>query len=137
VLSAEIEARIEAMAKENMTASNWTQQYCSSWIGFCIPVHRDWWYKSFGASAPALWHVELNSQEIVELGEGPIVANLVTGALSTVGASDGEARSQGEFLIGYRAWTENRHFEISGPANLGAAIEYITKNLTSYESPKE
>lgn len=132
-LSAAFQARATLMASHSTEASQWTQQYCTSHIGFCIPVHRNWWFKSFGANTKTLWHVELSSEEVATLGDGPIIVNLVSGSLS--GASDGEVSGKGEFVVGYRAWTENRHFEISGPNVLVSAVTYITKNLRTYEAP--
>ena len=124
------EARAELMAKDNLDPSNWTQQYCSSHIGFCLKVHKNWWYKSFGTTTSSLWHVELNTEDIQNLGDGPIAINLVSGG---AGSDDGTTKVDGDRVVGYRAWTEDRHFEISGPLMLQAAIEYTTKNLTTYD----
>lgn len=122
--------RTKAMAKDDTSAGSWTQEYCSSHIGFCIPVHKNWWFKSFGTTTSYLWHVELSSEEIVNLGDGPLVVNLVSGSVASK-AADKEVKTQGAFVVGYRAWTDNRHFEISAPASLQAAVTHITQNLTA------
>ncbi|MBI3332421.1 hypothetical protein HYZ99_05730 [Candidatus Peregrinibacteria bacterium] len=133
-VSGEIAARAAVMARDDTAQGNWTQQYCSSHIGFCIPVHRNWWFKSFGTTTSSLWHVEIAPAEIETIGEGPLVLNLVSGSLESIGASDREVRAVGDRVIGYRAWTDNRHFEISAPSNLQAAVKYITDNLAVYEA---
>ncbi len=125
------QARIDVMAKYNMDIASWSQQYCSSHIGFCIPVHKNSWYKSYGATTSFLWHVELSNEEIQNMGDGPIAVNLMSGSVESTGASDGQIKVQGDTVTGYRAWTENRHFEISGPASLRTQIEYILKNVTT------
>jgi hypothetical protein len=114
------------MAKANMDAANWTQQYCSSHTGFCFPVHKNWWYTSFGATSSSQWHVELSSEEIVALGDGPISVVLVSGAAP---AADGQVTVENGKATGVRAWTNNRHFVISAPAVLETAVRYITQEL--------
>ena len=117
---------------KDANAGEWTQQYCSTHIGFCIPVHKNWWFKSFGTTTSYLWHVELGPEELQNLGDGPLVVNLLSGALS--GAADTEVKMQGNSAVGYRAWTDNRHFEISAPVELQAAVQHITANLAASES---
>jgi len=129
--SAKLEERTEKMTKD-ANAGEWTQQYCSTHIGFCIPVHKNWWFKSFGTTTSYLWHVELGPEELQNLGDGPLVVNLLSGALS--GAADTEVKVQGNYAVGYRTWTDNRHFEISAPVELQAAVQHITANLAASES---
>ena len=121
--------RTEAMARQDFEASNWTQQYCTSHIGFCAPVHRNWWFKSFGATNSTLWHVELSSEPVESLGQGPIAIDLLAGSIGeqsgTVDTADGKA-------TGYVEWTFGRHFRISGDESLKGAIEYITGNISDY-----
>lgn len=125
-------AQTLAMAKDDLSGEQWSQQYCSPHIGFCIPVHRNWWFKSFGATTSYLWHLEVSPEELQDLGDGPLVVNLVTGNLP---ASDDETfKGQGDFVVGLKTWTENRHFEITAPQELRSAVEYITKNLTAQET---
>jgi hypothetical protein len=128
-VSPEMQVKIDTMASHKFTADQWTQQYCSSHIGFCIPIHRNWWYKSFGATSSKLWHVEMSSEEVTDLGNGPILVELVSGTVASEKSVDKQVRTvQGE-SIGYRSWTGNRHFEIRGPLTLKNAITYITENL--------
>lgn len=121
-----VSVRAATMAKANMDAANWTQQYCSSHTGFCFPVHKNWWYTSFGATSSSQWHVELSSEEIVALGDGPISVVLVSGAAP---AADGQVTVENGKATGVRAWTNNRHFVISAPAVLETAVRYITQEL--------
>lgn len=121
------EARVSAMAKDDLTPAKWTQRYCSSHIGFCFDVHKNWWYKSFGTTNNALWSVEISSEEINMPGEGPITVKLLSGELT--GATDGQVTANGGMAIGYRAWTEGRHFEITAPVSLQGAVTVITNNL--------
>lgn len=123
--SAELSAKADAMAKANMDIGNWTQQYCSSHIGYCIPVHKSWWFKSFGTTSSAFWHVEIGPSEMNNIGEGPITVKLVSGNTN----QDGQVRAEGEVATGIRSWTGNRHFEIRGPASLEKAIRTITEQL--------
>ncbi len=121
-----VSMRAATMAKVNMAASFWTQQYCSTHTGFCFPVHKNWWYTSFGATSSSQWHVELSSEEIVALGDGPISVVLVAGAAP---AADGQVTVENGKVTGIRAWTNNRHFVISAPAVLETAVRYITQEL--------
>ena len=130
------DAKTTAMAKAKVEASVFSQQYCSRHVGFCIPVHKNWYYYSFGATSSFLWHVEVSSEEIQNLGDGPLIINLVAGDLPDA-SMDGTVRTQGDFVIGYRAWTNSRHFEISAPAALQSAVDYITKTLSAYNPVTE
>lgn len=130
VASGELEAKAEAMARDNMALEHWTQEYCSTHIGFCIPVHRNWWFKSFGTTTSALWHVEIGPSEMNNLGEGPLTVRLVSGDITSSGMSDGQVLVQGDGVVGARAWSGNRHFEIRGPANLEAAVRVLTEQLS-------
>lgn len=125
-----VKGRADVMASVNMDPANWTQRYCTGHIGFCIPVHKSWWYTSFGTTTTYLWHVEINSEEIKNLGDGPIYINLLSGSAPV---SDGTVRAEGDQSVGYRAWTDNRYFMISGDSSLATAVRYITDNLESYE----
>ena len=127
-----VQARAALMAKDDTSPSLWTQQYCTSHIGFCIPVHKNWWFKSFGTTTNYLWHVEMGPEELQNLGDGPLVLNLLSGSLEAKDVADGAVVTQGDYVVGYRAWTDNRHFEISGPANLKTAVTYMTKSLATY-----
>lgn len=112
----------------------WTQQYCSSHIGFCFPVRSDFWYRSFGAAAGSLWHVEISSEDILNLGDGPLVVDLVTGRLEG-DLSDGLIREADGTVFGYRNWTNNRYMRVSAPSELYASVEIITKGIVPYEAP--
>ena len=129
--SAEFKELVELMARQDYDAANWTQQYCSSHISFCAPVHRNWWFKSFGATSSTLWHIELSPAPIESLGQGPLVIELIAGSLAdadgTIDIADGQA-------TGYKEWTFGRHFRISGDESLEQAILYITQNITDYAS---
>jgi hypothetical protein len=127
------EAMVERMAAEDLARAHWMQEYCSTHVGFCIPVHRNWYWKSFGATASLLWHVEVGAQEVAEFGDGPLVVDLKTGDLVALGVSDGDVKKVGGRAIGYRAWTESRHFEISAPAVLSEAVIYVTGELRATE----
>ncbi len=123
--SADLTAKAAIMAKDKQGAENWTQQYCSSHIGFCFPVHRNWWFKSFGATSTTFWHVEIGPSEMNNLGEGPLSVDLVSGNA----ASDGSVTVSGDTVTGIRSWTGGRHIVITGPANLEWAVRYITEQL--------
>ncbi len=126
-VDAAFEARVTAMAKAKMDAANWSQQYCApSNLAFCFPVHKNWWYTSFGATSSSLWHVEMSSEELVALGDGPIAVVLVSGNASV---PDGTVSTANGVALGVRAWTNNRHIEIRGPAALSQAVAYITAEL--------
>lgn len=122
-----MEARIVLMSKQDMNERNWTQQYCSEHVGFCVPVHRNWWFVSFGNTTRTLWHVEVSSESIEAMGSGPVVIDLIGGDLS--GHSDGEVSVSGGIATGYRSWTQGRHIEIKADARLEAAVRYMTENL--------
>ena len=122
------------MAKQKMDAANWTQAYCAPpTVGFCVPVHRNWYFKSFGAASASLWHIEVGAQTIENISEGPITVDLLGGALSTKGISDNEVRTEGSTVRGYREWTKDRHIEISAPSALKDAVTYMTQHLSAME----
>jgi len=129
--SPEFLTRVKNMAEEEFTSGNWTQEYCTAHIGFCIPIHRNWWFKSFGATSSHYWHVEMNSAPVEELGEGPLVVDLNGESIESLGIDEGEIRTEGDLVVGYRSWTNGRHFKIHGHSSLRGAIEYITENLRS------
>jgi hypothetical protein len=122
-------ARIAMMSKEDISAARWTQLYCSSHIGFCVPVHKNWWYISFGDKADTLWHVEINTEEFEALGTGLISIDLIGGDIASVARSDGEVRVSGGTVTGYRSWTQGRHFAITADAALEASVRYMTSVL--------
>ena len=121
------------MSKASVSASAFTQQYCTGHIGFCIPLHKSWYYQSFGANiAPYLWHVEVSNADVENAGDGIININLMQGALLPDQA-EGQANRSGDFVTAYRQWTANRHFEITAPASLQAAVEYMAMNIMVYQ----
>lgn len=120
------------MAKYNYdTPSLWTQQYCTSHIAFCVSAHKNWYFKSFGATTTTLWHVEFGSAEIDELGQGVIMMNLVSGSSSDGGGVSGQVKSVAGDVVGYLDW-KGDHFEISGDASLKAAISGMLSSIKAY-----
>ena len=128
-VTSDFEARTAIMAKAKMDPSVWTQKYCSTHLSFCFPVHKNWWFKSFGATTSYLWHVEISTEDIMELGQGPLVVNMMSGDISATGQADGAIVAQGDFVVGYKAWTDGRHFEVSAPKSLQSAVAYIIANI--------
>jgi len=128
-VSAEFTERVDVMSRQDYSPENWTQQYCSSHIGFCSPVHRNWWFKSFGTTNEELWHVELSSAPIDAMGQGPISVDLIAGDIPV---STGTVNESNGKVMGYSEWTFGRHFVISADSSLRAAVEYITQNITEY-----
>jgi hypothetical protein len=128
----DVSLKAASMARSGFDAARWTQQYCSSHIGFCVPIHRNWWFKSFGAAAGTLWHVEISSEEISASGDSPISVDFISGSLPG-GVTDGAVSEQDGIVTGYRAWTGQRHFEIKAPLVLKAAVEFMTTNLKTYD----
>lgn len=125
---------VQQMLAADLGAENWTQRYCSTHIGFCVPVHRNWWFKSFGTTSSTLWHVEIGPEEIEELDQGPISVNVIAGSLASAGAQDGVVTLRGSMAVGYKAWSDDRHIEVIAPQALEAAVSYIIGNLTETES---
>ncbi|MBI3619364.1 hypothetical protein HY213_05025 [Candidatus Peregrinibacteria bacterium] len=131
-LSAETQAKVKKMSAVK-SESAWTIQYCSPpSVGFCFPVRGDWYFHSFGKGTAFLWHVEVSSQELRDLGDGPIVVNFAEGRIPD-GVGDQSLAENGGYVTGYRVWTGNRHFEVSGPAQLRSSLEYITRNIIPFE----
>ena len=123
-----------AAATGKADTGSFTQSYCSSHIGFCVPLHKNWYYQSFGANvSPSLWHIEAGAGPIENTGDGVIMVNLVSGPVP--GAQEGVAIDQADgTVVAYRQWTGNRHFAISGPKETKAAIEHMTQNLSVYQA---
>lgn len=124
-------AKVQTMAKASMAAASWTQKYCSSQIGFCVPIHKNWWFTSFGATSSFLAHVEVGPEQLENLGDGPLAINVVAGSISAAGVTDGQVSVQGSDTVGYRAWSNDRHIEIHAPSALAEAIRYMTQNLSA------
>lgn len=124
------------MAGGGTDATVWTQRYCSSHIGFCVPVHKFWYYTSFGATEDTLWHVEMSTKPIENIGDGPVRVDFVSGVMLD-GVVDGTVKETDGRVVGYRSWTTKRHFEISAPSDLRAAVEYMTNALSTYEPEAE
>jgi hypothetical protein len=112
--------------------SLWTQQYCTSHIAFCIPVHKNWYFKSFGATTSQLWHVEFGMGTIDALGQGPIVLNLVSGTTTSLGLQNGQVRVQGTDVVGFKDWQDGNHFELVADARLKEAVSYMLSHITAY-----
>jgi hypothetical protein len=128
---------IEMMVSEDYAAERWTQEYCSSHVGFCVPVHKNWYYNSFGATASVLWHLEMGAMPVENFGEGPLIVDLKSGDLSALGVTDGEVKEVGSRVIGYRSWSNSRHFEISGASEIREPIEFITSGLKGDEEEEQ
>ena len=130
--SANRDVAVALLAKQDYSSSLWTQKYCTSHIGFCVPVHKNWFFKSFGATTTNLWHIEFDATAIDILGDGLITLNLVAGTSAAMNASDGEIRAVGDDVIAFRDWKGNQHFEIIAPAALRAAAEYMLSHLERF-----
>lgn len=124
---------IALMEEEDYVPSRWTQEYCSAHVGFCVPVHKNWYFKSFGATASLLWHIEMGASLVDGFGDGPLVVDLKTGDLEALGVSNAEVREIGSKVIGYLIWSDNRHFEISAPLSLREPVEFVTNGLRGPE----
>lgn len=119
------------MAKEDYSnPSRWTQKYCSSHMSFCIPVHKNWYYRSFGATSSALWRVEFDNADFETLGSGVITLQIMSGTSAQAGGTNGMVKVSGAQAIGYLDWDNNRHFEISTDARLQAAVSYMIANIS-------
>lgn len=125
------EERIESMARQDLSSALWTQQYCTSHIGFCIPVHKNWWFRSFGTTSSELWHVEISSEPIDALQDGPIVLRLLTGKNTL---ADGSVTMQDGKAIFTKLWLTDQHIEIVADDSLQDAVRYIGEHITPFSS---
>jgi hypothetical protein len=123
--------KIKSMSQEKFTVDQWTQEYCTSHLRFCLPVHRNWWYKSFGTTASALWHLEIGNSPVLSIGDGPIVINLLRGDISD--EQNMSVTTEGDTVVGFHTWSDDRHFEIRAHKDLTDAVTYMTKNLAKYQ----
>ncbi len=131
--SAAMEAQIQTMAKQSYTQDSlWTQKYCTSHVAFCIPAHKNWYFKSFGATTSNMWHVEFGMTTIDELHQGAITLNLVSGTSAAAGVGDGQIKVQGSDIVGYKDWTDNTHFELIADARLRDAVSYMLAHILAY-----
>ncbi len=127
------ESEIATMAKQNYaTPGLWSQKYCTSHIGFCVPVHKNWYYKSFGATTSTLWHVEFGMSDIQALGQGAISLNLISGTSAEAGGTDGQAIAKGGLIIAYKDWEGGRHLEIAADGRLTEAVTYMLSKLEQF-----
>ncbi len=123
------------MMKQKYDAALWTQQYCTSHIAFCIPAHKNWYYKSFGATTSNSWHVEFGINPIEQLNDGPIILNLVAGTSGSMNAQSGQIKTQGTDVVGFFDWKDGQHFELIADARLKDAVTYMLGKITSYTPP--
>lgn len=122
------------MAKQTYDQDGlWTQKYCTSHVAFCIPVHKNWYFKSFGATTTNMWHVEFSMADIEALNMGPIFMNLSQGSSASMNAESGQIRTQGSDVVGFLDWRDGTHFEIIADARLKAAVQYMLAHVTPYE----
>ena len=63
-------------------------------------------------------------------GQGVIMVDLVSGELS---GAEGIAVDRGTDVAASRQWTGSRHFEVSGPKELKAAIEFMANGISVSE----
>jgi hypothetical protein len=127
------EQQILSLAKQIYDQDSlWTQKYCTSHIAFCIPVHKNWYFKSFGATTSNLWHVEFGIATIDSLGQGAMVLNLVQGTSASAGAVDGQTKIQGNDIIGFKDWNDGNHFELIADARLKQPVLYMLSHITAY-----
>ncbi len=127
------EEQIASMSKQRYDQDAlWTQQYCTSHVAFCIPVHKNWYFKSFGATTSNLWHVEFGIAAIDALNQGPIVLNLVSGTTASLGVASGLVRTQGKDVVGFMDWKDGDHFELIADARLKEAVSYMLSHITAY-----
>ena len=85
---------------------------------------------SFGASAGSLWHIEVSSQELNNVGDGPLSVNLMAGTAESAGGTDGQVSTQGGGIVGYKNLGD-KHIEVRAPANLQTAVTYILAHITA------
>lgn len=124
---------VAQMAKQNYsTAGIWTQKYCTGHVGFCVPVHKNWYYKSFGATTSTLWHVEFGIGEIDALGQGGISLNLISGTAEAAGGIDGKTEEKAGIIVGYKNWDGGKHIQIAADARLTEAVTYMLGHLERY-----
>ncbi|MFA5799453.1 MAG: hypothetical protein WC840_00665 [Candidatus Peribacteraceae bacterium] len=127
------EEQIASMSKQRYDQDAlWTQKYCTSHVAFCIPVHKNWYFKSFGATTSNLWHVEFGIAAIDALNQGPIVLNLVSGTTASLGVTSGLVRTQGKDVVGFMDWKDGDHFELIADARLKEAVSYMLSHITAY-----
>lgn len=127
--SAAFMENLEIMARQDYETSKWTQQYCSSHVEFCIPVHRNFWFKSFGATGTNLWHVEFSAEPVENLGDGPIVLELRAGSKAEL---DGTVEVTDTSVTAYKEWTFGRHFVIHSDPQLEVAVRYMMESITEF-----
>ncbi|MCB9808502.1 hypothetical protein H6770_04590 [Candidatus Peribacteria bacterium] len=120
---------LEIMSRQDFSPEGWTQEYCSSHVGFCIPVHRNFWFKSFGATDNVLWHVEFSAAPVERLSEGPISLELRAGSKAEL---DGTVEEVNGIVVAYKEWTFGRHFVISSDKSLETAVRYMMSHITEY-----
>ncbi len=128
---------VAQMAKQSYATSGiWTQKYCTGHVGFCVPVHKNWYYKSFGATTSTLWHVEFGISEIDALGQGGISLNLISGTAESAGGIDGKTEEKAGIIVGYKNWDGGKHIQIAADARLTEAVTYMLDHLERY-APNE
>jgi hypothetical protein len=76
--------------------------------------------------------VEISSEEIHNLGDGPITVKLIGTTIESVSATDGMVQVTNGRAVGYRSWSDGRHFEITADVSLESAVRHITENLVTY-----
>jgi hypothetical protein len=122
------------MQKSTIEAQLFTQQYCSTNIGFCVSLHKHWYYQSFGRNVPpALWHVEVGPEPVENVGDGVLIISLLSGDIPD-GGSDMSVERSGDFVVVYRQWTNDRYFSVSAPSSLESAAKQVATSIAVYSA---
>jgi hypothetical protein len=122
-----LEAHIELMAGDDISPSRWTQEYESQHVGLRVSLHKNAYWRNFGARPDqnSFLHLEVGHREIVELGDGPVTLDLKGGTLASLGVAEGGVVERDDIIEAYRTFDANRYVVISGDARLKNYIEYM------------
>lgn len=119
--------RVAKMASQASDLSRWTSQYCFKSFPVCLSLHAFWTYD--GTFAPAGRHLEIASGPIELKGDGVLVVAILDGTLAERGVSDGQVVILDGRAMGYRDVNGKALLQVSGPAELQAAIQTLLEKV--------
>lgn len=124
---------IEALASYDYDASQWTQEYCSNLEPYCLAMHKNWWFRSFGATSKELNRIEISNAEVENIGDGVIVVRLLSGSPADMGGSYGSVTVSGNTAMAFHAWDDGRYFVVQGDVSLQTALQYLANSISRSE----
>lgn len=124
---------VVALASYDYSAEFWTQEYCSNLEPYCLKMHKNWWFRSFGATSKELNRIEISNSEVENIGDGAIIVRLLSGSPADMGGSFSSVNISGNTAMAFHDWDDDRYFVVAGDASLQDAIKFVANSISRSE----